>query len=525
MSGAPSKSREFLKVLPVAGIMCLLGAFGWAIWGAMEYGYLIPGAAMLGGLGILFFLTTFIGGEIANLKYYLRVGVYTVFVLGTVVVIYLGVRLHDRRFDLTPQKRHTLSEQTRRYLPLLRKEVEVVVFDTDRRPYEDLLSRYAALTPLFKWSIRDPSKDPEFTRKFDPVVANKTIYVTHDKKRKRMPGDEFSESLLTNAIVEVTRETSVNVYFLQGQGEWLLTRPVGRAAAASDSVSFFRSYLASQSMVTQPLDLSQTGFVPNDASLVILAGLLRDFTEAEARPLESYLGRGGKLLLFLDIPPVESEKIEFTRLDEVLRRRGIADTPNVIVDMLGWQQEGNYLKIPLKTYNTQHKITERLAQLQSPLTIPIVRSIVSIQPAPKDLTVTPLVASGNQAWTENWAESQSRPLSVPDKDKMGQQAIGWAVEGKDRKKTPMRIAVYGSSAFVQDRTYAVNQTAREIAQNSVNWLIEQEDLIAVPPRTIAGTPLILTNAQMQLILILVGLALPATIFFGGVSYARLVRRG
>lgn len=525
-AGKPSKLRELLQVLPVAGVMCMIGAIGWAIWGAVKLGVIIWPPMALGGVGILFFLTTFISAEAANLKHYINTGFYTVFTVGICVVVYMYVQIHDRQIDLTPQKLHTLSEQTQKYLALLKKDVEVTVFDIERKPYENLLTRYAELSPRFKWSIHDPRRDPAFTAKFDPVIMDGTVYVTHGEKKKLLRDEAFGESTLTNAIVEVTRETAVKLYFLRGHGELSLRGSEGRQAR-TDLITGFANYMQSQSMQIAELDLMQKGFVPEDASLVIIAGPQNDLTDAEARAVERYLSRGGKLLVFLDVTTREDAPA-FRNIGEILRRRGIEDTGNIVLDMLGDRQEGSFLKIPLKTYNDKHKITEQLARSGALMSVPLVRSIVALPQPPRDWLLAPLALSSSEAWTEPNTvlkrAMDNQEIPAPTKEQLGMQAIGWAIEAAKPNEHSPRIAVFGTSAFVRNQVYGSQRPAFDLVNNTVQWLVEQEDLIAIPPRSAESTPLILTNATMQLILILVGFALPATIFFGGVSYARLIRR-
>ena len=46
----------------------------------------------------------------------------------------------------------------------------------------------------------------------------------------------------------------------------------------------------------------------------------------------------------------------------------------------------------------------------------------------------------------------------------------------------MRMVVFGNSEFIQDEYLARDRMAVNLMLNCVNWLSEQEDLVAVPPR-------------------------------------------
>lgn len=519
--GSTSRLSNVFRVLPVAGAMCLIVAFGWAIWRR----YLEPGALALGGLGVVFFLTTFARAEIANLAHYLNSSLYTIFVIGACVVLYIGLGRRDVRFDLTPEARHTLSETTIQYLELLGKDVEAVVFDTERRPYQQLLARYAEITSRFTWTLHDPDADPEFTRRFAPSVIAGTIFVRHDSETKKMAEGELSEAALTNAIVEVTREDQVVVYFLAGHGE-LSVHPSGNVnAEASEAASFFANFLAERAMKVASLDMVVSGVIPSDASLLVIARPTRDLYPIEVRQIADFLSGGGKLLMFFDLPTQTDENVDFSNIQNLLRRYGLEARNDVIVDLEGERQFGNPLNVPMSSVNESHPVSRQLARSTARLELPLVRSIVRSENPPENFIAQPLIFSSGDAWPYSFERLLvDRGKNVTPPAQLAPQPLGWAVEPSGRDATGPRLIVYGTSRFIQNRFIATRQPAVALMLNSVNWLTEREDLVAVPPREIQGTPLILTNAELQLILILIGLALPAALFFGGVSYVNLIRR-
>lgn len=84
--------------------------------------------------------------------------------------------------------------------------------------------------------------------------------------------------------------------------------------------------------------------------------------------------------------------------------------------------------------------------------------------------------------------------------------------------------VYGSDDLIEDRFLSSSNSAVELMLNTVNWLAQQEDMIAVQPRQLKGTPIVLDNAQLRVIFVFSAILMPAVLFFGGVSYSVLRRR-
>ena len=523
---AKSRAGLLVAAVPVAGVICLAGSFAWAIWQTYQE-RVDPGPIALACLGILLFLSIFVRAELANLKHYLNVSIYSLFVLGICVVLYLLAQSHNPEFDLTSHRKHTLSEATRQYLGLLKKDVEIVVLDVAHQPYEGLLNRIAAITPRVRWSLHDPRREPEIELRFNATVALETIYIVHGDKQKRISLGELSESAITNAIVEVTREQRIKIYFLTGHNELAFAAPPPNARSNDPSLSIFKDFLAERVMEVEQLDLTQRGFVPRDATLVVVAGPKRDLYEAEERLLERYLSEGGKMLVMFD-PPSTTRGADFTYLARLIRRRGIDDQDMVVVDSEGDRLLGNFLRVPVQWYNDRHVITKSLSRNAAAIDLPQVRALGRIEPPPRGIVVTPLIRSSPEAWAESFGEIYADPAKVavhpPDEEDFRAQDLGWAVEGAAGVQSGMRLAVFGTSILVRNGYVESRQTAAVLMLSTVNWLVEQEDLVAIPPRIIAGTPMILSAAQLRRLGILILLALPVPLFFGGVGYTLLIRR-
>src|SRR5437868_5563540 len=101
-----NKLKIIFRLLPLLGLLCLIEGIGRAVYHARfdKADYVAIGA------GIVLFLTLFLKAEVANLKYYLHVFVYSIMVLVICVVLYLFARQYTHKWDLTEQKFYSLSE-------------------------------------------------------------------------------------------------------------------------------------------------------------------------------------------------------------------------------------------------------------------------------------------------------------------------------------------------------------------------------------------------------------------------------
>ena len=89
-------------------------------------------------------------------------------------------------------------------------------------------------------------------------------------------------------------------------------------------------------------------------------------------------------------------------------------------------------------------------------------------------------------------------------------------EGKRDVKA--RIVAFGTSALATNQFLNV-QGNRDLFLNTVSWLAEEEDLIAIRPRDARQTPVFLTAAQGRLVFWIPVVLLPAAALVGGISVA------
>jgi len=215
------------KFVPIVGLIGLFavaaGGITYAIKGEMET-YSI---AML-WVGLLAFLYYFYV-SFPDLKASLtgrsaKYGANTafmilVFFLILVLVSYMSSR-YKVRWDLTATKRYTLSDQSKKIVKALKKDVSAVAFyrsdERTRQAMEDLLHEFSQLSSKFTYQFIDPDKQPGAAAKYGVTAYRTTLIKSGDNQQD--VGFE-SEERLINAILKVTRDEVKTVYFLKGHGE------------------------------------------------------------------------------------------------------------------------------------------------------------------------------------------------------------------------------------------------------------------------------------------------------------------
>jgi len=137
------------------------------------------------------------------------------------VVNFFGFR-HHKRFDLTSEKLYTLSDQTRKIVSGLQKDVTVIRFDKKSDPaLDDIMVEYKDLSPHLKYQTVDPQARPEIAKEYGATRMG-DVFIAAGPRKERVTagmGNGYDEQELTSAILKVSRDHLKTICFTQGHGE------------------------------------------------------------------------------------------------------------------------------------------------------------------------------------------------------------------------------------------------------------------------------------------------------------------
>jgi len=99
---------------------------------------------------------------------FLLVGLEAIFLLVIAVAIEVLVTRANARFDLTPEKKYSLSELTRQALHALPQPVQATIFYRrgDREKHDELLNLMAQETSLFTYQLFDLDRAPGLAQRY-----------------------------------------------------------------------------------------------------------------------------------------------------------------------------------------------------------------------------------------------------------------------------------------------------------------------------------------------------------------------
>ncbi len=425
---------------------------------------------------------------------------------------------HGASFDTTANKRFSLSPQTVKILDRLTKEVVFTCFykagAPEKTALSDLLEEYAGENPRVKYSFVDPDTDPVAARRYQ-IRSYGTIVAESGGNEERLA--QSTEEKLTNAILKVTRDTKKVICCLTGHGEKSIddTQQTGLSALKSSAE-------ADGFAIRNLLTLRDS--IPPDCSILLIPGPEKDLYEFEQELIERFISEGGSILVLVD--PLA----DLPRLEGVAASCGIEITRSIVVDRFARLASGNSLT-PVVTQYGNHVITEgfRLASF-----FPQVRAVVAAKDKPPGVEVEVLASTGPSAFGEtNLAEVlEGKTRYEPDRDLAGPLGVA-AVAKKEIASVPDRngeagrgpafgrIVVFGDSDFASNAYLGLSGN-RDLILNTIGWLAEEEDLIAVRPKDSMSQPVVLNMRQGRTVFWLPVVGLPVLV--GCVGALVLVRR-
>jgi ABC-type uncharacterized transport system involved in gliding motility auxiliary subunit len=442
---------------------------------------------------------------------FLLVGLEAVFLLAIAVSIEVLISRANLRFDLTPEKKYSLSEVTRQALHALQQPVQATVFYRrgDREKHDELLGLMAQETPAFSYQLFDLDRAPGLAQRYGVTAYGATVVETADNRITIPLADE--ERML-NALLRVM-QAERTIYFLVGHGE---NDPVDSEERTGYGV--LKKVLETENYRVRPLPLMTVRAVPDDADLVIITGPKGELMPGELDALSAYLNAGGRALFMLD--PYTAPN-----LSRYLTQYGFALEESVIVDDQN-QVAGGEPLMPMISRFAQDVFPR---QPRGEPMLPVVQPVRVL-----DGKAQPFAFSSDSSWVvKSRARAEQNELSFrAGEDERGPIPVAAvATVGKEKQG---KVVVFGDSDFVNNFYVRVPGNV-DFFMNTLGWMLDRQELIALgrtpnaPVSKRGATPqqsLYMTAAQSRLFFWLMVIVEPALVFLlGMVVFARRRQKG
>ncbi len=425
-----------------------------------------------------------------------------------VIVNFLAAR-HSVRWDLSENQNYTLAPQTYRVLRTLPRDVKITVFTREKDPgyqaFKERLESYRQASTKLSVEFIDPEKQPKMAQTYGIFRTDTAIFESNGQTiRVTSP----SEIELTGALIRISKDSKKRIVFVEGHSE-LNVEDKDRNGL----------FIAKEALIRQGYDVGTVSLlkesaVPDNTSVLVLAGPRRPVMKEEQDRIHSYVEKGGHLLLLAD-PDTQ------TGLETLLARWGIGLGPGVLVDLQDRLAQGDLTALLVRTF-TEHEITQ---DLTSAVLLPLSRHITFDEQTGTDWDFVPLARTSPNSWAET--NMQGRVVSLSEKeDVKGPLPMAAALSPKkapEEGKPHPAIVVIGNSTFASNAFFNFPGNS-DFFLHTTGWLAEERDLISIAPREPALHPFTPNPTQERALIYIQVVLLPLMTFLTGLIVWRKRRR-
>jgi ABC-type uncharacterized transport system involved in gliding motility auxiliary subunit len=417
-------------------------------------------------------------------------------VLALVVVAnFMGYR-HHKRFDLTTEGLYSISEQTKKVVANLSKDVKVIYFNKDETQFSDLMKEYKYSGARISYERVDPQKSPGLVRQYKPKREGDIAIVAGERTEII---SSPTEQVVTNAILKVTRDTVKTVCFVEGHGE----KPMSDAQSPA-GYGTVEQRLKDENFQVKTVLLAREQQVPSECATLVVAGPKNSLTPPEVAMIGKYLDGGGKAMLMLD-PETDPQ------LGDVLKSWGIEAVDNIAIDATGrGQLVGAGPTAPLVFDYGSHSITKDFTRT---LTVFPEARALKITNGP-GANISPLLTTSEASFAKDKITPGPEIPFDPAKDQKGPLTLG-AAASKSLNGKEARLVVIGDSDFASNGAFKF-QSNGDLFLNSINWLAEEEDLISIRPKSMTNRSVTMSESQLNTFLLFTVALMPLAVIGSGI---------
>ena len=405
---------------------------------------------------------------------------------------------YSYQFDLTANKRHSLSSDSIELLNLLDKEVMVHAYTIDevtKKAIAEIIARYQHIKSDFKLKLLNPDIDIEQAQR-DGIVMDKpfAFVIYYDGRMEHIAS--LSEQAISNALLRLNRRQNQQVIFLSGHGE--------RDIDGSDTRAYstLRKQLQDTGFNLHAINLLQQP-LPENSKLMVIAAPVHEYLPGEIAQITRFIENGGNLLWLVDPGELQGLEPLATSMNLSLHEGLIIDNNPELRQTLNIQHPAI---IPVTEYYP-HIITNTI---RYNTLFPLARGISPLEGdadnnANGNWQAEALFGSPGKSWSEAGGLAEEMSFDPAAGDIAGPVTMGVALHrplqtsaSHTTNKGSQRIVIVGDSDFLSD-TYIGAGANLNLGLNIFNWLVGDDDFVSVEVKPSPDTKLELSDTQLMVI--------------------------
>ena len=408
--------------------------------------------------------------------------------------------LFNWQSDWTHGARNTLTTASQQLLSQMQQPLLVEAYFDSNAQIREQVRRFIARYQRFKKDIKLVFIDTQLGQEeldkqgFTHLGQMKISYADKLQMVTRL-----NEQSFTSALFKLIRQRQPWVVLVQGHGE---RDPLD---TGSNGFSRFAHELKQIGVHVQPLNLLKQPVIPDNTKVLLIAGARNAYLAGELQLIEDYLQAGGNLLWLRE----PAKQNYFKSLDSLLHVNSI---PGVIIDantklrvVLGIKHPA---VVPVVDYQS-HAIT---TVLKTHSLFPFATGLKIHDQSPWQTAV--LLKSLDRSWAEvSDLSKQELTFEQDSGDTRGPLNLGVALT-RFTDTIEQRVVIIGDSDFLANG-YLGNGANLGLGLNIVNWLTQDESLMAITRRAAPDQTIELNNNDIIFIAVLLLIILPVVLISTG----------
>ncbi len=522
-----------LLFLPFLGL--IIGSVGTSVGNAAAVTWVMPAAWAVAGVFFLLWIildleniSRVIGRKGA--KYGASSGL-AILLAGAFItgIAYVSTKPRfNKNWDVTKGGANTLSDQSEKIIEKMKKDkatIEVKAFFADensKQAFVHLIELYQIKGAAFNIKYLNTAIDIE-DAKSEKLTNPNTVIFRQGPQESRLT--VFNEEKVTNALLNVLKTKKKKILFTEGHGEGKLD--------AQDEVGFniVKTELETNNFDVQQVTLLAALEEVKTADLIIVAGPAYDLTEPEVKILDDYLTSGGSVMLLVNaLVPAKNMNLLAEKYGMSLGSDILLLHPNSPQA----QMYGKNFGI-INTFSADHDISRDFSKASDvAILLPSSRSVSRKELEDKNIQIveiakthTPLTIRVKDIFrpedlkgdvSKKIDTAQHSMLTIASRiDDAPKPADDDAPSPEPTKTKGFRFLVGGSAAIAANLG-AQDAATRDLFVNSVNYLVRDEDFIAIRPKPTDKSTIDVTSSSSQVSLFVLAFIYPFIFLCSGAIY-------
>ena len=385
------------------------------------------------------------------------------------------------QWDWTRNAGNSLNQASIELLQQLESPLRITSFAPENRRLRSrirqVVSRYQQHRPDIELHFINPESEPSLTRE-QGITLSGELLLEYQGRRETL--QRLSEQTLSNAILRLLGSPDGWILSLNGHGERSLE---GRA---NFDLAEFNQALQAGGYNSHTLSLASIGSIPDNTSLLIIAGPRIAPTRQEFEQIEHYLQHGGNLLLLIDPQPQQV-------LQPLLSLFQINTLPGIIVDANAAQLGLDNPAVAVVPGYPGHPALNGFKLLTL---FPQASALTARPSTPWQLT--PILSTQSQSWNETGTLRGEISRNPELGEQAGPLSIGLALSRSLPGGREQRAIVIGGGDFLSN-AFLANAGNRELGLRLIRWLAEDERQLVIPTFKAADAQLQLSSTAKGII--------------------------